>query len=88
MKGLTHYLQSCSHFELLHTHGSGSQVAPKEAIYVKSPTAAPFAAVGVPGIKHENVRTIDRPWPTVPQRKSFRLPALSMMNQLTVAKME
>lgn len=69
------------------TQGSGSQLAPKLAMYVKSPTAAPLAAAGVPGIKHEKTRTILRHWPTVPQRKSFRRPTRSMMNQDTVAEM-
>ena len=70
-----------------HTQGSGNHVAPKLAMYVNSPTAAPFAAAGVPGIKQANTITMLRPWPTVPHRKSFRRPARSMMNQLTVAKM-
>jgi hypothetical protein len=29
----------------------------------------------------------DKDWPTVPQRKSFRLPTRSMMNHEVVAKM-
>ena len=40
------------------THGNGNQLAPKLAIYVNSPTAAPFAAAVVPGIKQENTMTI------------------------------
>jgi hypothetical protein len=43
-----------------YSQGKGSQVAPKDAMYVKRPTAAPFAADGVPGIKQAKVRTIER----------------------------
>jgi hypothetical protein len=58
------------------------------AMYVKRPTAAPFAADGVPGIKQAKVRTIERHWPTVPHRKSLRLPTLSIRNHDNVAKIE
>ena len=53
---------------------------------MKRPTAAPFAAAGVPGIRQLNTSTIDKHCPTVPHRNSLRLPTLSMMNQETVAK--
>lgn len=72
----------------IHTQGSGNHVAPKLAMYVNKPTAAPLAAASVPGMRQLKTSTILNPWPTVPQRKSLRLPARSMMNQLTVAKME
>lgn len=68
------------------TQGRGSQVAPKLAMKRKSPVAAPLAAAVVPGIKHAKTTTILRHCPTVPQRKSFLRPTLSMINQLTVAK--
>ena len=53
---------------------------------MKSPTAAPLAAVGVPGIRQANVRTMDSIWPMVDQMKMLRRPARSIMNQETVAK--
>ena len=55
-------------------------------MYVKRPTAAPFAAAAVPGIKQPNTSTIDRHCPTVPHKNNFLLPTLSMINHDTVAK--
>ena len=43
-----------------YNQGKGSHVAPKLAIYVNRPTAAPLAALGVPGIKQAKVMTIDK----------------------------
>ena len=83
--GLISFTNSFVTLEIL-TQGSGNQLAPKLAMYVKSPTAAPLAAAVVPGIKHEKTRTMLKHWPTVPHRNSFRRPTRSMMNQDTVAK--
>src|SRR5262249_45212101 len=71
-----------------YSHGSGSQVAPKNAIYRNNPAAAPLAAVGDPGIRQANVMSMLVIWPTVPHRKSCLRPAFSMMNHDVVAKME
>jgi peptidoglycan/LPS O-acetylase OafA/YrhL len=48
-----------------YNQGSGSHVAPKKAIYVKRPTAAPFAGAVLAGLmscgsKQANTSTIDR----------------------------
>lgn len=69
------------------THGSGSQVAPKDAIYKNRPAAAPLAAPCVPGMRQQNVIVIAVICPIVPSRNSLRRPARSMMNQEVVAKM-
>lgn len=69
-----------------YNHGSGSHVAAKEAMYVNNPTAAPFAALFVPGIKAAKTRTMDNPCPRVPAMNSLRRPARSMMNHDVVAK--
>lgn len=71
-----------------YSQGSGNHVAPKNPMYVKSPTAAPLAALSVPGISAPKVSTMERHWPTVPIRNNFLRPTFSTTNQLVVAKME
>lgn len=44
-----------------YSQGRGSHVAPKNAMYVNKPTAAPFAGPGLPGMRAPKTRTIDRP---------------------------
>ena len=69
-----------------YSHGRGNHVAPNAAMYVKRPTAAPLAALGVPGMRQAKVRIMDNICPAVPQRKSLRRPTRSMINHEQVEK--
>lgn len=76
-----------------YSQGSGSQVAPKNAMYKKRPKAAPcdgavLAGSIYCGIKQAKVMTIDKHWPIVPARKSLRRPTCSISHQDEAAKIE